>query len=143
MELLCGSGDDFRDFGVTPALGVLWAVLRPQGGPRQPQDSPGEPKRARDSPQGAPRGSQRLSVSSLGALLELSWGSLEQSPCSANLSFTEAKPRCAKIEDFDYEISCEVKCQKTIEFLFKNVHRSHPRAPKCIVRTHFSSFKTS
>ena len=39
----------------------------------------------------------------LTALLELSWGSLEQSLCLANLSFTEAKPRVAKMEAFEYK----------------------------------------
>ena len=70
MELPCGSGDDFRDFGGTPALGLLWAVLRSQGGPRQPQDSPREPKRARDGPQGARRGPRGRPGASQRQLLE-------------------------------------------------------------------------
>ena len=42
---------------------------------------------------------------SLGALLGLSWGSLEQAVCLANLSFTEAKARVAKMVVFDYKTS--------------------------------------
>ena len=95
MELPCRSGDDFRDFGGTPALGLLWAVLRPQDSPETAQESPRQPRR----PQESPRGSQRLSVRSLEAVLELSWGCLEQGSCSANLSFTEAKLRPLKSTD--------------------------------------------
>jgi hypothetical protein len=135
---------DIQYLGLSWALVVLfWAILKPKNGPRQPRRPPGEPQEPPGRPQESPRGSQRLSSSSLRPLLELSWGSLEQSSCSANLSFTEAKPRTAKMQDFDYEIACEVNCQKTIELLFKNVHHSHTRAPKCIGRSHFSIFKTS
>lgn len=49
---------------------LLWAVLRPQGGPRQPQDSPREPKRARDSPQGTRRGPRGRQWASQRQLLE-------------------------------------------------------------------------
>jgi hypothetical protein len=120
-------------------LGTLGAQERP----KRAQATPGAPQESPGRPQESPRGSQRLPSSSLKALLGLSWGSLEQAPCSANLSFTEAKPRSAKIDDFDYEIACEVICQKTIESLFKNVHHSRTRAPKCIGQSHFSTFKTS
>ena len=95
MELPCWNGDDFRDFGGTPALGLLWAVLRPQDSPKTAQESPRQPRR----PQESPRGSQRLSVQSLEAVLELSWSCLEQGSCSANLSFTAAKLRTLKSTD--------------------------------------------
>ena len=140
----------FSRFCDIQCLGLSWvlvvlscALLEPKKGPREPRRPPGEPQEPPGRPQESPRGSQRLSSSSLTALLGLSWGSLEQAPCSANLSFSEAKSRSAKINDFDYEIACEVICQKTIEFLFKNVHHSRTRAPKCIGLTHFSTFKTS
>ena len=118
--------------------GALLRPLRTQERPKRAQATPGAPQEPPGRPQDSPRGSQRLSSSSLTALLELSWGSLEQSSCSANLSFTRAKPRTAKMQDFDYEISREVNCQKTMESLFKNVHHSRTRAPKCIGLSHFS-----
>ena len=127
-------------------MGSPGAMLRPfrlRERPKRAQAPPRSAPRLPREPQGPPRGSQRLPKSSLRPLLGLSWGSLEQSLCLANLSFTEAKPRVAKMEDFEYKISCEVNCQKTIEFLFKNVHHSHTRAPKCIGRSHFSIFETS
>ena len=120
-------------------LGTLGAQERP----KKAQATPGAPQESPGRPQESPRGSQRLSSSSFTALLGLSWSSQEQDPCCANLSFTEAKPRSAKIDDFEYEISCGVKCQKTIEFLFKNVHHSRTKAPKYIDQNHFAAFKTS
>ena len=122
-----------------PRMAPRW----PHESPRKPQESPREPRMAPREPQESPRGCRRLSLGSLGALLGLSWGSLGHSSCSANLSFTEVKLSVTKTTDFDYKISCEVNCQKTIEFLFKNVHHSRTRAPKWVCRTHFSTFQTS
>jgi hypothetical protein len=118
-------------------------TFRAQERPEITQVTPGAHQELPGRPQESPRGSQRPSSSPLTALLRLSWGSQEQDPCCGNLSFTEAKPRSAKIDDFEYKISCDVKCQKTIEFLFKNVHHSHTRAPKCIGQSHFAASKTS
>ena len=53
--LPCGSGDDFRDFAVTPARGCSGLFCDPkeaQDSPKTAQESPREPKRV-------PRGSQR------------------------------------------------------------------------------------
>ena len=61
MELPCGSGDAFRDFGGTPALALLWAVLRPQEGPREPQESPRQPQESPREPQESPKGRLGLS----------------------------------------------------------------------------------
>ena len=99
-------------------MGSPGAMLRPfrlRERPKRAQAPPRSAPRPPREPQGPPRGSQRLRRSSLRPLLGLSWGSLEQSLCLANLSFTEAKPRVAKMEDFEYKISSEAKCQKTIE----------------------------
>ena len=141
---------DFSGFCDIQCLGLSWvlvmlccALLEPKKDPRQPRRTPGEPQQPPRRAQESPRGSQRLSVSSLEALLELSWGSFEQCSCSTNLSLTEAKPRTAKIMDLEYEISIEVSSEKTIEFLFKTAHHSRTRAPKCIGRSHFSTLKTS
>ena len=112
----------------------------PHESPREPQESPREPRMAPREPQESPRGCRRLSLGSLGALLGLSWGSLGHSSCSANLSFTEVKLSVTKTTDFDYKISCEVNCQKTIEFLFKNVHHSRTRAPKMSLPDAFFHF---
>ena len=121
----------FAGFFDLQCLGRSWApvvlscaLLEPNKGPREPRRPPGEPQEPPRRPQESPRGSQRLAISSLGALLKLSWGSLVQSPGSATLSFTEVKPRLAKMIDFAYKIACIVQCQKTLEFLFKNVHHS-------------------
>jgi len=102
-------------------MGSPGAMLRPfrlRERPKRAQAPPRSAPRPPREPQGPPRGPQRLRRSSLRPLLGLSWGSLEQSLWLANLSFTEAKPRVAKMEEFEYKISCEVNCQKTIEFLF-------------------------
>ena len=96
-------------------LGTLGAQERPE----RAQATPGAHQEPPGRPQESPRGSQRLPSSSLKALLGLSWGSLEQATCSANLSFTEAKPRVAKMEEFEYKISCEVNCQKPLSSFSK------------------------
>ena len=98
-------------------MGSPGAMLRPirlREKPKRAQAPPRSAPRLPREPQGPPRGSQRLPKSSLRPLLGLSWGSLEQSLCLANLSFTEAKPRVAKMEYFEYKISCEVNCQKPL-----------------------------
>jgi len=51
---------------------------------------------------------QRLPWITHAALLRLSWGSLDQSLCLANLSFTEAKPIVRNMEDFDYKMAEEL-----------------------------------
>ena len=69
MELPRGIGDDFRDFGGTPALALLWAILRPQEGPREPQESPRRPQESPREPQESPREPQESPKGRLG----LSW----------------------------------------------------------------------
>ena len=72
--------------------GLFCDIKDAQDSPKTAQESPRQPRRAQESP----RGSQRLSVRTLEAVLELSWSCLERSSCSANLSFTEAKLRTLK-----------------------------------------------
>ena len=82
--------------------------LRLRERPKRAQAPPRSAPRPPRQPQGPPRGCQRLPRSSLTALLELSWGSLEQSLCLANLSFASAKARVAKMEVFEYKISWKI-----------------------------------
>ena len=79
MELPCRRGDDFRDFGKTPALGLLWAVLRPQESAKTAQENPRkvgtDPREPRDAPR-YPRGRQGPSKRQL--LEALKWRSEAQ-----------------------------------------------------------------
>ena len=62
MELPCGNGDDFREFGGIPALGLLWADPKEaQDSPKTAQESPREPETAPREPGEVPEDANRRS----------------------------------------------------------------------------------